>query len=181
MIRLSLLACTTFFIGVSLSQEKSTEYKFLDLVNKYQTSDLQSLLSDDFVMERTCLGYTNNKNSFIVEYIPSRKTLNAKFKVLKVLADKPSKVFLVEEPSDYLKYLRVPYPTWKMTIFVSNNQVKNVVIDSTDSWPKHQTELLKKGEDFEKWVEKKYHENEAELNKTYSHLMMRLKEYARRN
>jgi hypothetical protein len=148
---------------------------------KYQTHNLESLLSDDFIFERTCFGYTNNKNSFIVEYIPSSKTLNARFKLLKVVVDKPSKVFLVEEQSDYLKYLGVTYPTWKMTIVLSNKLVKKVIIDSTDSWPKYQAELLKKGEDFERWVKKKYpNETEAQLNKTYSHLMIRVKEYASR-
>jgi hypothetical protein len=90
--------------------------KFLEYLNKNQKDSLQNILSDNFHLKRTYTDFENDKLSFLNEYLPHTKSYNGKYKILEVIEPNEPKQFLVEDQSDYFKYLNIPCPNWKITI-----------------------------------------------------------------
>ena len=162
---------------------KSTSGKFLDFLNNYQTDSLSVLLADSFHLQRTYTTYTNDKTSFIDEYVPNSKNLNGKYKVLKATYNELTAEFLVEDQSDYYKYLNVDSPKWKI-ILTTNNQDKimSMTIDTTESYQSYLLQIKQKDEDFESWLKTNYpNETKDALYSTTGLLTRRLKEYAKKH
>jgi hypothetical protein len=81
--------------------------KFLSFLNDYQKDSLQNLITNDFQLKRTYTKYDNDKSSFLDKYLPNSRAYNGKYIILSVISDIEPKKYLVEDQSDYLKYLNV--------------------------------------------------------------------------
>jgi hypothetical protein len=98
---------------------------------------------------------------------------------LKVISENEPKQFLVEDQSDYLKYLNVDYPTWKITIFTKNNKINMVTIDTTETYEKYSANIKIADEIFMNWLKSNYPNVSQEMLYNEEGLLAkRLKEYA---
>jgi hypothetical protein len=156
--------CLLFFISIhSFAQKiKTPAEKFIVFLNNYQADSLQVLLADSFKLTRTFTSYSNNRASFFDFYIPYSKECNGKFKILKKTSGKNSVQFLVEDESDYYKYLDVDSVTWKILVSFKGNKVESVVIDTTESYSKYVSEMELKEKPFHEWLKKNYPEESSE-------------------
>ena len=177
---LTLLFGLTFFESCGQSLKPNPADKFLDFLNLYQVDSLQTLLSDNFQLKRTYTTYTNDKKSFIEKYVPNSKNFNAVYKILKTSSSGQTTDFLVEDQSDFLKYLNIDNPKWKVQV-VANGQekIELVTIDTTKNYRTYLTQTKEKGEQFENWLKQKYpDETQEQLYNTAGLLTKRLKEYS---
>lgn len=169
---ISLTACA--------QKSPSSGEKFFIFLNAYQKDSLQNLLTDDFVLKRTFTHYQNDKQSFLENYLTFSKALNGKYLLLNVINESEPQQFLVEDRSDYLKYLKVDYPTWKITISTEHNKIKLVIIDTTAVYQKYLSEIKIADKKFKAWLIANYPEETQEnLYNQEGLLNKRLKEYAR--
>lgn len=162
---------------------KSTPDKFLDFLNNYQTDNLRVLVADSFQLQRTYITYKNDKTSFIEEYVPNSKNFNGKYTVLKATYNKQTTEFLVKDQSDYLKYLDIDYPKWKIILTTnSKGKISSMTIDSTESYQTYLLQVKQKDENFESWLKVNYpNETKENLYSTTGLLTKRLKEYAEKH
>lgn len=166
-------------IGVHSQTTNSPANKFFEFSNSYLKDSLSNLLSDDFQLVRTYTTYANDKSSFLDTYLLHSKSFNGKFKILKVVSATEPQEFLVEDQSDYLKYLKVGYPTWKITVSTKDNKVNRVTIDITESYPKYEEDLRIADEKFVAWIKANYPSETQEVLYTQQGLLpKRLKEYS---
>lgn len=157
----------------------SVSDKFFDFLNNYQIDSLRNLLTDDFQLKRTYTTYFNDKSSFLENYLPNSKNYNGKYEILKVITDIEPQQFLVEDQSDYLKYLKVDYPTWKITISIEDNRISQVTIDTTETYKKYSANIKVADEIFMAWLKANYPEDTQEILYNQEGLLVkRLKEYA---
>ena len=175
-----------FCMAIVCSHGQSLKYsadKFLTYLNNYQGDSMQTLLADSFQLHRTYTAYTNDKASFISNYIPISKNLNGKYKILKATYNERAAEFLVEDYSDYLKYLKIAYPKWKI-ILTTNNQGKitDMAIDTTENYQAYLLQMKQKDGDFGRWLKTNYpNETQDTLYSTTGLLTRRLKEYAKKH
>lgn len=164
----------------SFGQKKpSPEDHFFNWLNNYQKDSLRNLLAEDFLLRRTYTTYFNDKSSFLDKYIPDSKAYNGKYKILKVITDIEPRQFLVEDQSDYLKYLNVGYPTWNITLMVKDEKIQQVIIDTTEAYQKYLEEIKVADEKFMTWLKFNYPGDTREiLNNQEGLLVKRLIEYA---
>ena len=98
---------------------------------------------------------------------------------MKVISEIEPKQFLVEDQSDYLKYLNVDYPTWKITIYTKHNKINLVTIDTTETYEKYLANIKIADELFMTWLKSNYPEITQEMLYNQEGLLAkRLKEYA---
>lgn len=177
---LTLLLGLTFFVSCAQNSKTNPAGKFLEFLNSYQIDSLQVLISDNFQLKRTYSPYSNDKKSFIDRYVPISKNFNAKYKIIKTTYSEQTTVFLVEDQSDYLKFLNIGYPKWKIQ-FVINGQdkIERMTIDTTENYQVYLTQTKEKSEQFESWLKQKYPgETNEILYNTTGLLTQRLKEYS---
>ncbi|MBL7764655.1 MAG: hypothetical protein JNJ58_01055 [Chitinophagaceae bacterium] len=166
-------------LAVKGQHQSTAEYLFLEYLNNYQKDSLQNLLSEDFEFKRSYTTLTMDKANLIEKYLPESKAFQGKFIVLKVLHQQDPKQFLVEDQSNYLKYLKVDYPTWKMTITVKNNLIEQVYMDTTDKYQDYVKNVKIVAKVFMNWLQKHYpEETEERLFNEEGLLEKRLKEYS---
>ena len=172
----------TFFESYGQNSNLNPADKFFNFLNHYQVDSLQTLLADNFQLIRTYTTYTNDKKSFIEKYVPNSKNFNATYKVLKTTQSGQTTDFLVQDQSDFLKYLNIDIPRWKVQV-TTNEQEKIllVTIDTTESHQAYLTQTKQKGEQFENWLKQKYpDETQEQLYNTAGLLIQRLKEYSKK-
>jgi hypothetical protein len=155
--------------------------KYFTFLNNFETDSLAKLLTNDFQLKRTFTSFKNDKSYFLQTYLPYSKTIHGKFTIIEGWVDTIPNSFLVKDYSDYLKYLGVTYPTWKLIITEKGNQIREVIIDTTDVYRKYLQELKAKEKIFTNWVLKKYPaETEDKLYASNKRRLMFLKEFAKR-
>lgn len=179
---LALLLGLTCFVSCGQNSKFSTADKFLSYLNHYQVDSLQTLIADNFQLKRTYTTYTNDKKSFIEKYVPNSKNFNGTYKILKSTRSGQEVDFLVEDQSDYLKYLSIDFPKWKIQV-ITNRQgkVEHVTIDTTENYQTYLTQTKEKGGQFESWLKLKYpDETHEQLYNTAGLLTQRLKEYSKK-
>jgi hypothetical protein len=170
-----------FTIPICAQKPGTATQKYFTFLNNFETDSLAKLLTDDFQLKRTFTSFKNDKADFLQTYLPYSKTIHGKFTIMEGWVDTIANSFLVEDYSDYLKYLGVPYPTWKLIITEKGNQIKEVIIDTTHVYRKYLRELKTKEKIFANWVQKKYpNVNEDKLYASNKHRLMFLKEFAAR-
>lgn len=170
-----------FSLHVDAQKNGTTSQKYFTFLNNYETDSLAKLLTNDFQLKRTFTSFKNDKSYFLQTYLPYSKTIHGKFTIIKSWVDTIHNSFLVEDYSDYLKYLGVIYPTWKLIIIEKGNQIEEVIIDTTDVYQKYLRELKAKEKIFSNWVFKKYPaETEDKLYASNKRRLMFLKKFAAR-
>lgn len=179
---LTTLLILTFINACGQNSKPTPANKFLDFLNNYQIDSLQRLISDDFHIKRTFGPYMNNKKSFVEKYVPVSKNLNGKYIIIKSTNSGKATIFLVEDQSDYFKYLDIDYPKWKVRITTNaQEKVESMVIDTTESYQTYLIQMKDKSEPFESWMKQKYPTETREiLYNTEGLLAQRLKEYSKR-
>lgn len=140
--------------------KKTLSDKFFDYTNTYDTNKLSKLLSDDFKMKRTYISFVMNKDKFLNEYISMSRRVNGRFIVLQSSGSE----YVVKDQSDYLTYLGIPSPTWKMSVVSKDNKIETVTVDTTETYRTYLAEVKNKSKAFEEWLHKKY-PSEEELQK----------------
>jgi hypothetical protein len=139
---------------------------------------LQNLLSDDFKLKRGFANYENDKTSFLGKYLAYSKEINAKFIVLSVKSENEIPTYLVQDESDYLKYLEIKAPILKISFTNSNDgKIEIVQIDTTKSFEIYRTQMKEKDKLFENWIKKKYKNSKDESLITGKGVSNLLKEY----
>lgn len=177
---LTLLLGLTFFVSCVKNVKSDPADKFLKFLNNYQADSLQILVTDDFKLKRTYTNHTSDKKSFIDQYVPTSKNFNGKYIVLTTNRHDLETEFLVEDQSDYFKYLNVDYPKWKIIVTRTNqDKITAVTIDTIKSYKAYLSQIKQKSEDFESWLKTNYpDETNNRLYSTTGLLTKRLKEYA---
>jgi len=174
---------TLFYLScnhkVSIKNKNVVSDEFIELLNRYQSDSLQKILASNFQLTRTYTNYKNNLNSFLEEYLITSKAYNAKYNVIESISLNEPKSFLVKDESDYLKYLSIESPKWKLTIKRNSEyKIEEVVIDTTSSYKKYKSDLLLKEEYFNQWLKLNHpKENLEELHKNHNLLFERLKSF----
>lgn len=154
--------------------------RFMQYLNNYQAKQLSRVTTDDFQLTRTYSEITQDKAAFISEYIAECKLYNGKFVVLNKMLDADTVSFLVEDASDYLKYLGVSYPKWQVRLIVSpQNRIESMVIDTTVDYQNYQRNIIDKINQFNQWLKVTY-PNDNNQSQTSNHQLelKRLQEYA---
>jgi hypothetical protein len=178
---LTLLLALNFSFACGQNSKSRHAEKFLDFLNTYQIDSLLKLVADNFKLTRTYATYSNDKKSLLDKYVPNSKNFNAKYLVIKSTNNEQTTNFLVEDRSDYLKYLNINYPKWKIKITTNRQgRVESMIIDTTESYQSYLIQMKKKSEQFESWMKQKYPTETREiLYNTEGLLTRRLKEYSR--
>ncbi len=172
---LLLIACS---LHIQAQSDQQVALKYLAFTNAYQGDSLQRLLADDFQFKRSFVAYSNDKSSFINAYIPFSRQVSGTFTVLGIQNRSPLQ-YLVRDESDYIRYLNLEFPTWILTITTKNQQVKLVLLDTTDSSARYLREIPAKDDAFRLWQEVHHPDETSEtLYNTDGLLVKRLKEYA---
>lgn len=179
------LSIVLFMIGQAVygqNPKSNTAEKFMTYLNNYQVDSLRNLITNNFQLKRTYSQYTNNKTSFLEDYVKKSKVFNGKYKIIQTTQSGQTTDFLVEDQSDYLKYLRIIYPKWKIKIEVNEQEkVESMIIDTTQNYPVYSKEVKEKDALFEQWLKQKYpNETKERLYKTTGLFIKRLKEYSKK-
>jgi len=157
-------------------QDLITEY-FRHL-NNYESDSLKKILADDFKIRLTYTTFFYDRDKFFNTYLRNCKAYHQKAKILKVISDNEPKQFLVEEHSDYLKYLEIRFPIWAVTIKSSNGKITEILEDTTELSDEYFIGVKKKSDEFLSWLSNKYpDESAATLHETEGLFLRRLKEY----
>ncbi len=144
-----------FFPLLCIGQDQPA-LRFIRLLNEYKTDSLSSMLSENFILKRTFSDHSNDKTSFLAEYVPHSKMCNAKFIVVKNLSfDNPVK-FLAEDKSDYLVYLDIKPMQWKISIGVQGDKIESFIIDTVGISKKYFEAVRFRTKQFENWLNKEY-------------------------
>lgn len=180
---LALLFELAFFISCGQNSKPKPADKFLNFLNNYQVDSLQSMTAENFLLKRTYINYTNDKKSFIDKYIPFSRNVNGKFKILNTTGNHLATDYLVEDHSDYFKYLKIDYPKWKIRIISNaNEKIEAMIVDTTEDYRTYLTQSNEKGDSFSRWLKEKYPGETTEvLNNTNGLFIKRLEEYAKNN
>ena len=170
----------SFSPNSSINSKTNPADKFLKFLNNYQIDSLQVLIADNFQLKRTFSSYSSDKKSFVDRYVPTSKNFNAKYKIIKAIYSEQTTEFLVEDQSDYLKYLNIDYPKWKVQIVTNGHKkIERMTIDTTANHQAYLTQAREKSEQFESWLKQKYpNETNEILYNTTGLLTQRLKEYS---
>ena len=156
--------------------------KFFFFINSYQADSLENYIHDDFQITRTFTSYSNNKNSFLGEYLTHIKAIHGKFYLIKEFEHVDHPQFLVEDKSDYLDYLQVADPKWKLTFIIDNDKVKQLIIDTTADFQQYATNMNIADDLFMTWLHKTYPDETLEQLYNQEGLFLeRLKSYANKN
>lgn len=107
------------FFSLAQSDLKCAE-KFIALLNDYDSTKLDSLLTNDFELKRNFVNYHHDREKFMRQYIAYNRNLKGKFKILETISSKNPVQFLVEDQSVYFDKSQIHYPTWKITLYVRN-------------------------------------------------------------
>jgi len=155
----------------------------MDFLNNYQTDSLRTLLDDNFQVKRTYVTFTNDKATFIDTYIPTSKNFNGKYIILNSSYDQRESEYLVEDRSDYFKYLKIDYPKWKIKLTVNEqSKIETMTIDSTETYQTYKFQMQQKDKEFEIWLATNYpNETKEKLYSTSGLILKRLKEYAEKH
>ena len=155
------------------------EEKFIYFLNSYQSDSLETLLTDDFELVRNYSNFKNDRSTFLNDYILHSKAYNGKYEILKTLK---TNQFLVEDRSDYFKYLKIENPKWIFTFFTSNDKINLLNIDSTKGYSKFQSEIRKENLYFDNWIKEKHPEITLQkISNSDGLLLQLLKEYNQEN
>ena len=174
------ITCLLLASTAPAQNSNSPAHKFIAFLNHYERDSLQILLMDDFLLDRTYTNFANDKTSLLDQYLPHSKNFNGKFNILKTLSETDPVQFLVEDQSDYLKYLNIDCPSWKIAISTRGEKVYRATIDTTQSYQKYLADLKVKDAAFERWLLRKHPDETKEiLYHTEGLLIRRLKEYAK--
>jgi hypothetical protein len=177
----TMVAFCCILAGVACGQNAAAiTFDFFKFTNAYQADKLAPLLAEDFLLRRTYMTLSHDKNTFLNRYIPYSKACNGKYKVLKIIHNNEPRQFLVEDHSDYFKYLDIDCPTWIMTIATEDNRIKQVTVDTTASHRSYVTDMGAATVQFEAWLKATYPaETQEDRTQQAGILTKRLKEYAR--
>lgn len=176
--KILMLLLTLFACGKEDSNS-TPAHRFISFLNEYEADSLDKLLTEDFKLVRTFADYSNDKASLLDRYLSHSKNFNAKYKILKTLDNGNPVRFLVEDQSDYLKYLGIHPPTWEISVLTEGDKVHKVTIDTTDAYHAYMSELRSKGSAFDLWLKETYPEEAGEILISTEGLMVkRLKEYS---
>ena len=179
-----LLALVNSIINTSFGQQgQPAAERFIKLLNNYHVDSLRPLLADNFQLKRTYANFTHNKTTFINQYVPKSENFNGKFKILKASHNNNTSHFLVEDQSDYFKYLHITNPKWKINLTTDKaGRIETMIVDTTESYRTYLLQVKQKGEAFDKWIQQNHPEESKEkLDTTAGLLIIRLKEYAEKN
>lgn len=170
-----------FYLLVPLlaAAQDSTATCFINYLNEYNADSLSLLLTDDFRMKRTYADYENDKQSLLGNYLRASKASNSKFIIQKTIRSTEPVQYLVEDRSDYLTYLNIKNPYWKITISSRNGKVSSVLIDTIGNAGFYFEEIRRKMELFTRWMSKEYPgEMDDKVYTVRGLLVMRLREFA---
>ena len=176
----ALLILFSFTLCTESHEDASTRYfRFL---NGQQSDSLQLLLTPDFKVTLTYATYFYNRADFFSKYLKNLKDHNEKTRIVKTLSDKEPKQFLVEDSSDYLKYLNIGNPTWIVTVKSQDDKISEVIVDTTKMSRQFFKDVKEKSDHFHEWLEKKYsYQSPSILFDTAGLLLKRLREYKQEN
>ncbi len=165
-----------------LGQKKDASDKFIEFLNLHQKDSLQNILASDFQLTRTYTDFKNDLNSFLGEYLERSKIFNGKYNIVRTLSVKEPRSFLVEDESDYLRYLKVEFPQWKITIIRNaENKVEQVIFDTTFTYRKYNIEMKSKEKNFSSWLAKHHPEETLDdLQKNISLLLQRAESFSKK-
>ena len=154
--------------------------RFLEYLNQYQIDSLENLLADSFQIVRTYTNFKTDRVSFFGDYLRRTEAYNGKYKVMDIVTASGATVYLVEDQSDYIDFLGVKPPTWKIRIDRnSKGKVYLVLIDTTESFTKYSRDMLSAEAYFDKWLEQSHPGETLEnLHQDDKLLFDRLKEFS---
>ena len=151
------------------------EEQFIYYMNRLDKVKLDELLTEDFVLSRSFADYRNDRASFLGEYLQSAKDVNGVFNIM----ERSGNTFVIEDQSDYFKYLDVDYPNWKLTVNTRKGKVYSAVIDTIENHYLFVREVKAKEIAFDTWRKKAYPNDVSATGfKGTALTMKRMKEYS---
>jgi len=153
--------------------------RFIHFLNSYQQDSLASLVTEDFRLVRNYTSFVNDKKTFLQDYVPNSKAYMGRFDIISVLSNEEPVQYLVEDRSDYFKYLKIKNPQWRMTFVSKENRIAEVRIDSTASYSMYRMDFRKKTSAFDQWIKETHADITTDSLLKVDGLMIRLlKEYS---
>jgi hypothetical protein len=136
---------------------KAQQDEFITVLNNYQADSLQKMIAKNFHIRRTYTTHTTDRKTFLGEYIQKSKAFNGKYIITKIISTGEPKILVAEDQSDYLKYLRVRSPLWKITISRNaEKKIEEVTFDTTETFRSYSLDIKAKEASFKKWLSAKY-------------------------
>lgn len=168
-----------FCLYGNTQNNQEPETRFLRLLNQFQADSLETVITDDFIIERTFTNYKTDRSSFLHFYLPFNKEINGQFFVSNISKVPGGTEYLVSDHSYYLQYLGIDTPWWRLRIAVRNNRVCKLTIDSTSTTKKYMEMSSVKTAAFTDWLHDTYPvEEQGQLYKTEGLYLKRLKEFS---
>lgn len=162
-------------------KEKSLPETFINLLNNYNKDSLNIITSNNFHLTENYVSHSFSKAEFLDNFLTSSKAINGKFKIIKTLSNNEPTVFLVEDITDYSKYLNLKPLIWKMVITTKDGKIEELISDTTAGYKIYHDDFIIKHDHFIKWLNVTY-PNEPEdslFNNVNGLFAKRLKEYSK--
>ena len=173
---------TSLYLFSCKQSHESVSDKYFRFLNNRQADSLQLLLTSDFKVTLTYTTYFYNRDDFFNTYLKIKRENNERTKIIKTIRDKEPKQFLVEDSSDYLKYLDVKSTTWIVTVKSKDDKISEVIMDTTERSRNFFNDVKEKANQFNAWLRNKYsYQYPGNLYDTAGLLLRRLREYKEDN
>ncbi|MFN8289939.1 MAG: hypothetical protein U0U70_06770 [Chitinophagaceae bacterium] len=184
----SLFLPVAIFMGPAASLlhaqvKESCEERFLRLLNTFHLDSLEQITTENFTLFESYVNHTWTKRGFLDTFVTQSKSINGTFHFIRRMQSQAGSVtFLVEDKSDYIRYLRPREKLkWALTIYSDHNRVSGLRSDSTSGFRHFMDDFKNLHDAFSAWLKETYpDENEDQLLWS-NRLRGRLKEYAERN
>jgi hypothetical protein len=152
----------------------------MTLLNDYDKDSLQIIMSDNFQSREATNSHVTGKVEFLDSFITHSRAINGKFRIVRKISQTEPAVFLVEDLTDYSKYLDLKQLKWMITITSKNGKIEQMLSDTTAGFQDYMDDLTIKHDNFVQWLTMKYpNETESYLFNNPSDLFSkRLKEYS---
>jgi hypothetical protein len=163
----------------SYSQQLEKKGKmFIHSLNTYNTKQLEKMISTDFCITRDFTSFQHNRSSFLSSYIHNSKILRAKFEILTMQQSENQLELIVLDYSDYITYLAIKAPTWKIILSFQDATINRMHIVATAESKNYLNLVKLKDDQFKSWHEAHYPLEELAIDNLLNPIyIQRLKEF----
>lgn len=153
----ALLKTAAFIILCSMVwvKPKTVGERFINFANTYNTDSLETILADDFILKRNFTTFTNDRESYLINYTRNAARLHGRFDIISKTGNGNPEVFLVENSSDVFTYLLDEKAKWQLSVHTNKDkQVDVVQIDTAAGYNQFKQRLIFVQSKFDKWLSK---------------------------
>jgi hypothetical protein len=152
---ITIIASSLILLSLALAKPKTIGERYIYFANTYNKDSLNNILANDFILKRNFTKFTNDKESFLSNYLRNTSRVHGHYTILSKTNEGNPEVFLVENSSDIYTYLLDAKPTWQLSVHTNKNKLIDIVqIDTLAGYSQFKQTLDFVQARFDKWLSK---------------------------